>query len=246
MSFAREADFSFKENQTNPKALTTRTPDHHKTGRKLLPMKTTRRQWLIRATKTTFVGALVAGVGGVLRLGQGRWRIARPRVDEKEEFTFRPPGALPEDDFLARCIHCYLCQDVCPVGCIQMKPDGAADRHTPYVAPRIKGCTLCLKCGEACPTGALQRLARKEDVHMGVAAVDESICVSHLRTGACGACFTACPMRGKAITQGLFNAPYVHPEYCTGCGLCEEVCIVPYRAIRVYPLGTPVAEETEA
>ncbi|RPI74028.1 MAG: ferredoxin-type protein NapG, partial [Planctomycetaceae bacterium] len=49
------------------------------------------------------------------------------------------------------------------------------------------------------------------------------------------ACFTACPVRGKAITQGLYNAPFVHPEHCTGCGLCEEVCIVPYRAIRVYP-----------
>ncbi|RPI81743.1 MAG: hypothetical protein EHM42_10235, partial [Planctomycetaceae bacterium] len=32
-----------------------------------------------------------------------------------------------------------------------------------------------------------------------------------------------------------YNAPFVHPEHCTGCGLCEEVCIVPYRAIRVYP-----------
>jgi NAD-dependent dihydropyrimidine dehydrogenase PreA subunit len=136
-----------------------------------------------------------------------------------------------------------LCQDVCPPGCIQMKPDGVADRHTPCVVPREKACTLCLKCGEVCPTGALLPVARKEEVRMGGAAVDENLCVSHLRTGACGACFTACPLKGKAVTQGLYNAPQVHPEYCTGCGLCEEVCIVPYRAIRVYPLGSAAALE---
>ena len=120
-----------------------------------------------------------------------------------------------------------------------MKPDSDPDRYTPYVTPRLKACTLCLKCGDVCPTGALARLTKKQEVHMGVAAVDETLCVSHLRTGACGACYTACPMRGDAITQGLYNAPYVHPQHCTGCGLCEEVCIVPYRAIRVYPEKQP-------
>jgi MauM/NapG family ferredoxin protein len=185
--------------------------------------------------KITAVGGFFAALAGLTRLGAGRRHTAAPRVDEKEEFALRPPGALAEPEFLARCIHCYLCQDVCPVGCIQMYGDGETDRHTPYVIPRAKGCTLCLKCGEVCPTGALQRLTSKEAVRMGVAGVDENLCVSHLRTGVCGACFTACPLRGRAISQGLFNAPTVHPEFCTGCGLCEEVCIVPYRAIRVYP-----------
>lgn len=202
-------------------------------------MSTSRRAWLRaagRAAKWTAIGGLLAGLGGLFRGGPGRRHTARPRVDEKEEYAFRPPGALAEREFLSRCIHCFVCQDVCPPGCIQMRPDGEADRQTPFIIPRLKACTLCLKCGEACPTGALQPLARKADARMGVAEVDKELCVSHLRTGACGACFTACPMRGKAITQGLFNAPTVHPEHCTGCGLCEEVCIVPYRAIRVYPL----------
>ena len=180
-------------------------------------------------------GGFVLALARLLRFGSGQRHTAAPRVDERTEFTFRPPGALAEPDFLTRCIHCYLCQDVCPVGCIQMKSDGEADRHTPFIIPRLKACTLCLKCGEICPTGALQPLKAKQQVHMGVAGVDENLCVSHLRTGVCGACFTACPVRGQAITQGLYNAPTVHPEFCTGCGLCEEVCIVSYRAIRVYP-----------
>lgn len=202
----------------------------------------TRRQ-LLEATghalKGTAIGGTLFAFQRLLRWGKGERHTARPRVDEKAEYSFRPPGALAERDFLARCIHCYLCQDVCPAGCIQMKPEEDSDRHTPYLVARWKACVLCLKCGQVCPTGALQPLARKEDVHLGIAQVDETICVSHLRTGACGACFTACPMRGKAITQGLYNAPFVHPEFCTGCGLCEEICIVPYRAIRVYPAVEP-------
>lgn len=199
-------------------------------------MKSSRRTWFGKVVRLSAVAGCTAAVAALLRWGKGHRHTARPRVDEKSEYQFRPPGALPEDDFLSRCIHCFLCQDVCPPGCIQMKPDSESDRQTPFIIPRIKACTLCLKCGDVCPTGALQPLQHKEDVRMGVAAVDENICVSHLRTGACGACFTACPMRGAAITQGLYNAPSVHAENCTGCGLCEEVCIVPYRAIRVYPL----------
>lgn len=190
-----------------------------------------------RSAKVAGVGGFVVVLARLLRVGRGTRHTAQPRVAEKVEYSFRPPGALSEPEFLARCIHCYLCQDVCPAGCIQMRTDGESDRHTPYILPREKGCTLCLKCGDICPTGALQRLTRKTDVRIGVAVVDESICVSHLRTGVCGACFTACPIRGQAITQGLFNAPTVHPEFCTGCGLCEEVCIVPYRAIRIAPLA---------
>ena len=201
-------------------------------------MRTSRRRWLQmvgRIAKLTAITGAVGGLAAMLKIGSGRRHVAHPRVDEKTEYSFRPPGALAEPEFLARCIHCYLCQDVCPPGCIQMKPESEADRHTPFIIPRLKACTLCLKCGEVCPTGALRPLADKAEARIGVAAVDEELCVSHLRTGSCGACFTACPMRGKAITQGLYNAPYVHPEFCTGCGLCEEVCIVPYRAIRVHP-----------
>lgn len=199
-----------------------------------------------RAAKAAGVGGFVVVFAKLLHIGRGRRHTAQPRVAEKPEFSFRPPGALPEAEFLACCIHCYLCQDVCPAGCIQMKADGEFDRHTPYVLPREKGCTLCLQCGEVCPTGALRRLTGKEDVRMGVAVVDESICVSHLRTGVCGACFTACPLRGRAITQGLYNAPKVRSEFCAGCGLCEEVCIVPYRAIRVAPLGSLRLEEVSS
>lgn len=202
-------------------------------------MRQSRRAWLGwfgRAAYAVVVFALVTVPAVIAQWTRAQRYTARPRVDEQPEYVFRPPGALEETEFLARCIHCYLCQDVCPPGCILMKPETEPDRHTPYIAPRVKACTLCLECTLVCPTGALQPITDKTEVRMGAARVDENLCVSHLRTGACGACFTACPQRGLAITQGLYNAPTVHPEHCTGCGLCEEVCIVPYRAIRVFPL----------
>jgi len=31
----------------------------------------------------------------------------------------RPPGALPEDEFLARCIRCGECMKVCPTNALQ-------------------------------------------------------------------------------------------------------------------------------
>jgi len=201
------------------------------------PIRSRSRRRLLGNAVASIVGAGFMMLGlQVLRRPVDREAV-RKRVDQLPDYRFRPPGAMPEPQFLARCIHCGICQDVCPADCIQMALATGSDYETPYVTPRIKGCTLCRKCGEVCPTGALLPVVAKADVRMGVARVDEELCVSHLRTGACGACFTVCPLRGKAITQGLFNAPTVHPDYCTGCGLCEEICIVPYRAIRVRPVN---------
>jgi ferredoxin-type protein NapG len=65
-----------------------------------------------------------------------------------------------------------------------------------------------------------------EEAEMGLAVVDERLCVSLNGTGVCGACHTICPLRNRAITLDIRNAPKVHEDECVGCGLCEEVCIV--------------------
>jgi len=142
----------------------------------------------------------------------------------------RPPGSLDAPAFLASCIRCTRCADACEPACILLfAPEAGAMQGTPHIVPIDRGCTLCLKCGEACPTGAIGPLEAKEEARMGTAVVDERLCVSHNGTGVCGACHAACPLRNKAITQGLRNAPVIHTEHCTGCGLCEEFCIVDER-----------------
>ncbi len=147
----------------------------------------------------------------------------------------RPPGALEEKGFLARCIRCRNCHDACPIGCIKLATAGEPIAvGTPYITASLTACNLCLLCTESCPSGALEVLTDKSQASMGLAVVDERTCVSHNLTGVCGACHTICPLRGKAITQGAHNAPFVHEDQCTGCGLCEEACPVEgIRAIRV-------------
>lgn len=147
----------------------------------------------------------------------------------------RPPGSLAETDFMAACIRCQRCSQACEADAIRLfGPGSGALEGTPYLVPEITACTLCLQCGPACPTGAIIPLAAMADADMGVAVVDEDLCVSHNGTGICGACYTICPLKGKAITQGYHNQPTVHADQCVGCGLCEEVCIVKRdKAIRV-------------
>lgn len=179
--------------------------------------------------RTVLAGGALAGL-----LGLRRSRTAS-NGERGSLGILRPPGSANELDFLTRCIRCTRCADVCEVGCIRLfGPEGGSLQGTPYIFPHQAGCNLCLRCGQTCPTEAIVPLEDFRDARMGVAAVDERLCVSHNGTGVCGACHTVCPVRNRAITQDLRNAPRVHPEHCTGCGLCEEACIVrDRRAIQV-------------
>ncbi|MBT5828988.1 MAG: 4Fe-4S dicluster domain-containing protein [Candidatus Latescibacteria bacterium] len=178
-----------------------------------------------------------AALGGGLLTGflQLRKKRTAPIEARGRLGLLRPPGAVDEADFLAKCIRCTRCSDACEAQCILLfGPEGGKHQSSPYIFSNEKGCTMCLQCGEACPTGALVPLAEQSDVKMGVAVVDERLCVSHNGTGVCGACHTVCPLRNKAIVQDFRNAPLVDPDFCTGCGLCEEICIVrDRRAIQV-------------
>ncbi len=71
----------------------------------------------------------------------------------------RPPGALLEDEFLAACIKCGQCVQVCPVEAIKLADitDGVGG-GTPWIEPRRQACDFScdgLQCVLACPTGAL-------------------------------------------------------------------------------------------
>jgi polyferredoxin len=127
----------------------------------------------------------------------------------------RPPGALPEDAFLDRCLKCGLCMRVCPTGVLQ--PAGA--QHgiealwTPVLNNRIgtSGCQLnCVACGDVCPTGAIRpftldakigRGAQAQDgpIRMGTAFIDPSRCLPWAMDRPCIVCQEVCPVSPKAI-----------------------------------------------
>jgi ferredoxin-type protein NapG len=71
----------------------------------------------------------------------------------------RPPGALEEDDFLASCIKCGQCVQVCPVNALKLADltDGYGV-GTPWIDARAQPCDFscdAVQCILACPTGAL-------------------------------------------------------------------------------------------
>jgi len=184
-----------------------------------------RASFLRRSLGTIVRGGLL--VGGVFALTGIRLGKRPPAGARMSLGIVRPPGSLAEAEFMAACVRCNRCADACRANAIRFfGPEAGRHHGTPLIVPEERACTMCLECGTACPTGAIQPLLEVTDVAMGVAAVDDRLCVSINGTGICGACFTACPLRGKAITQGIRNAPTVHAEFCTGCGLCEEHCIV--------------------
>lgn len=88
----------------------------------------------------------------------------------------RPPGALPEREFLASCIKCGQCVQVCPVEAIHLSDlsDGFGV-GTPFIDPRRQACDFScdgLQCVLACPTGALtHRIDYPHQAEMAVAAV---------------------------------------------------------------------------
>lgn len=86
----------------------------------------------------------------------------------------RPPGALLEKDFLASCIKCGQCVQVCPVEAIKLGDiDEGFGVGVPYIEAREQACDFscdALQCILACPTGALSpKVNEKEAVDVGLA-----------------------------------------------------------------------------
>ncbi len=112
---------------------------------------------------------------GILGLVLGGGMIFSPYAVGAEN-RLRPPGAVPEKDFLALCIKCGQCLQVCPYHSIKLsdfvKGHGVG---TPYIDATQRGCYACeaVPCVLACPSGALEHTCEKpEDIHMGVAVLE--------------------------------------------------------------------------
>jgi ferredoxin-type protein NapG len=116
---------------------------------------------------------------------------------------------------------------------------------TPFFIARDVPCFMCddVPCAKACPTGALNReIPSIRDADMGVAVlVDHETCLNY-KGMHCSICYRVCPIRDEAITlekqtikgrQMLI--PTVHSAQCTGCGTCENQCVLEEAAIRVLP-----------
>jgi MauM/NapG family ferredoxin protein len=195
---------------------------------------------------------ITAGVAGVAAVPLMR---ASDGVDPRPNpARVRPPGALDEPDFLAKCLKCDACMKVCPTNGLQpaLHEAGLEGFWTPILIPRIGYCEhSCTLCGQVCPTGAIKNLKiadkvgempQKPPVRIGSAYFDKGRCLPWGYGTECIVCEEVCPTSPKAIyfkletitardgTQKTLKLPYVDLDHCTGCGTCENRCPVVDRA----------------
>jgi ferredoxin-type protein NapG len=207
-----------------------------------------RREFLLKTIK----GLGLATAGGLVWggfVGEGK---SAPLV-------LRPPGALPEKQFLASCSKCGMCVEACPYDSLVLaRPEDDKPIGTPYFIPRTIPCYMCrdIPCVPACPTGALdESLVSDKDekgetklninmAKMGLAVIDRETCIAYSGIQ-CDVCYRACPLIDNAITvdfirnvrtgKHALRAPVVHGETCTGCGLCEKACITEKASVFILP-----------
>ena len=197
---------------------------------------TTRRQTLkqiVTAAALLAAGSTPYAVSYLLNPAEKELDTRRRK--KQKRMTLRPPGAKADDDaFIAACIGCGLCGEVCPPRCIRFHArDGGREMNTPYIVPAEKACILCNKCMQVCPTDALSWIDRNA-IDMGIAQIDRTACYPWVDRGICGACVAVCPLGEKAINFKQWHQyqPVVQ-QGCVGCGLCVEVCPHPSLPIRI-------------
>ncbi len=167
-------------------------------------------------------------------------------VQKQAKHWIRPPYALDELEFLTTCTRCGECIDACPYQVIFPLASrlGASVTGTPALDLVNRGCHLCTDwpCVTACEPGAMTLPPKREDSEwnepvpaprIALASINKQFCLAHLGPE-CGACASSCPVPGALVWNT--EKPSIDPDYCTGCGLCREVCIVDPKAIEIRSL----------
>ena len=116
----------------------------------------------------------------------------------------RPPGSVPEAEFLQRCVRCGECMKVCPTNALhpaalEAGPEGL---WTPVLVPRIGYCEYyCTLCGQVCPTGAIKHLDVQTKIKtvIGTAFFNVNRCLPYAFSKTCIVCEEHCPTSPKAI-----------------------------------------------
>ena len=186
-----------------------------------------------------------------------------PSTKRSSPKLIRPPGALPEEQFLQKCVKCSECMKACPTNGLQpaLSEAGPEGIWTPILVPEIGHCEYyCSLCSQVCPTGAIQELAieEKTKVKIGLAWVNKNRCIPYDLGTPCIVCEEHCPTSPKAIKlvktevklpDGTIKtplAPVIDTELCIGCGICENKCpVVDKPAIYVTSVGESRSERNQ-
>jgi polyferredoxin len=158
----------------------------------------------------------------------------------------RPPGAVPETDFQARCVRCGECMKGCLTNTLQPVwfEAGLSGMWTPKISARLAGCEQgCNLCGQVCPTAAIRSLSLEEKLFakVGTARIDKTRCIAWEQDKKCLICDEICPYNAIASQFAAghpITVPVIDEDKCNGCGYCESKCpVTGESAIVVEPLG---------
>jgi MauM/NapG family ferredoxin protein len=187
-------------------------------------------------------GFLTSLAGG---LGVGFLAMQTPfTLKQGKHQLIRPPGAIPETEFLRNCIRCGECMKSCLTNTLQpcLWESGFSGLWTPKMDTRLAPCDQnCNVCGKVCPTQAIRSLSLEEKTHakVGTAVLRKEMCLVWAENKLCLICDEICPYNAIVFrpVEG-YRRPVVVPSKCNGCGFCEQRCPVKGdSAIVVVPNG---------
>jgi len=144
----------------------------------------------------------------------------------------RPPGALPETEFMRTCVRCAECMKSCPTNTLQpcLWESGLTGLWTPKMDLRFAACEQnCSVCGKVCPTQAIRSLSLEEKTHakVGTAIINRDLCLVWAQDKLCLICDEICPYNAIVFrTIEGYRRPLVIASRCNGCGFCEQRCPV--------------------
>lgn len=170
------------------------------------------QRYAIDLSKRAF---LVTGLTGVVMAPLLKLNYTKS-VNKGKASIIRPPGAVDEEEFLALCIRCGECMKVCKTNGLHptLLESGIEGLWTPKLIPRIGYCDYgCVLCTRVCPSGAIRRLdlEEKREIALGKARIDHNRCIPWV---------------------GYARLPELEKRWQDfNCGVCEEVCPVPTKAI---------------
>ncbi len=169
-------------------------------------------------TRRGIVVSLAAGM-----LAPPMFALSATTSNNRHANLVRPPGSLPEAEFLKRCVKCGQCMRICPTNVIQ--PAGLEAGFEALWTPTLhfgigtSGCQHnCVACGHVCPTAAIRPLSLEErmgrgkfedkgPVRIGLAFVDRGKCLPWGMDRPCIVCQEICPVSPKAIFTTTVLAP---------------------------------------